>query len=156
MQRYTHEQIDQFLLAIDRHLSESAQLIIIGGAAAAMAYRFKGATQDIDTANSISALTHAILNARQETGFQIPVNQTGVFDAPYEYEDRLITYTKIRCKNLVIRIPDPMDLILMKTVRLEEHDLKAIETVIRETGTDPNALVRRYIDEMNHVIKKTT
>ncbi len=36
---------------------------------------------------------------REETGLDIPMSQAGVADAPYGFEDRLISYTELNLKN---------------------------------------------------------
>ena len=153
MKRYTEEQIIEFLKAIDRNLASKQEIVIIGGTAATLAYKFKEATQDIDTANSIEKLRAAIKIAVKETGFDIPVSKSGVFDAPYEYESRLVPFGPKLFKNLIVKVPEAIDLILMKTMRLEAHDLSAIKQIIKEKSVTPEKLLKRFNAEMDHVTK---
>ncbi|MBN8542597.1 MAG: hypothetical protein J0L82_19560 [Deltaproteobacteria bacterium] len=80
MKRYSEDQIIEFLKAIDRNISSKHEIVIIGGTAATLAYGFKEATQDIDIANSVEKLKSAIKIAIKETGFDIPIGMSGVFD----------------------------------------------------------------------------
>lgn len=153
MKRYTEDQIVEFLKAIDRHLSKPAELIIIGGTAATLAYKFKRATQDIDTANSIDKLATAIKMAKEETGFDIPVSKSGVFDAPYEYESRLVPFEPKQFKKLSVKVPEAIDLIMMKMMRLQAHDIEAIKQIITEKSVTVDELLGRFSAEMDHVIK---
>lgn len=153
MKRYTETQIIEFLKAIDRNLSSKQEIRIIGGTAATLGYNFKEATQDIDTTNSVEKIERAIMKAVEETGFNIPVSRTGVFDAPYEYESRLVVYGPKLFSNLTVKVPEAIDLILMKTMRLEAHDLSAIKQIVEEKSVTPEQLVKRFNSEMDHVIK---
>jgi hypothetical protein len=49
VKEYTEKEIEQFLLKIDSYLKNPAEIIIIGGTAAILAYHISDATQDIDT-----------------------------------------------------------------------------------------------------------
>lgn len=157
MKRYTESEIITFLAAIDQNLTRPAELIIIGGTAASLAYGFKNPTQDIDTANEISqSLKKAIASAVKETGHNIPVSKASVYDGPYHHEDRWIEFEPSRFKKLIVRVPDPVDLILMKSLRLEAHDLAAIKAIVKSQNVAAEAIVSRYVDEMSGAIKATT
>lgn len=156
MKRYTEDQIVEFLKAIDRHLKNPAELIIIGGTAASIAYGFKRPTQDIDTANEVSAgLKTAINAAVRETGHNIPVSKAAVYDGPYHHEDRWIEFEPAQFKKLTVKVPEPVDLILMKSLRLEEHDLAAIKAIVDSLSITADAIVSRYLEEMSSAIKAT-
>ncbi len=49
MRRFVTAELRSFLHAVDGFLEEPADLVVIGGAAAALAYRVPFATKDIDT-----------------------------------------------------------------------------------------------------------
>jgi hypothetical protein len=154
MNRYTENQIVEFLKAIDRHVKKSAELIIIGGTAASIAYGFKRPTQDIDTANEVDAnLKAAITAAILETGHNIPVSKATIYDGPYNHEDRWIEFEAAQFKKLTVKVPDPVDLILMKSLRLEEHDLAAIKAIIDSQSITADAIISRYLEEMSSAIK---
>lgn len=90
MRKFVTDELRSFLEAVDRNLSSPHRITVIGGTAAALAYRAGGGTRDIDIAENLPAdLQEAITQARKETGFEIPVERPGVWDGPYNYEDRL-------------------------------------------------------------------
>ncbi|CAN5513666.1 hypothetical protein BH10BDE1_BH10BDE1_13790 [soil metagenome] len=153
MKRYSDQEIIEFLKAIDRNLKTEHKIVIIGGTAATIGYGFKNATQDIDTANSVKGLKKAIELAQKETGFDIPVGEAAVFDAPYEHESRLIQFEPHNFKNLKVLYPEAMDLIFMKMMRLETHDLLAIKHIQREIKATPDQFLYRFKKEMSHVTK---
>lgn len=156
MKRYTESEIVAFLDAIDEHLTCPEELIIIGGTAASIAYGFKSPTQDIDTANEVSqSLKKAIASAVKKTGHNIPVSKASVYDGPYHHEDRWIEFEPSRFKKLIVKVPDPVDLILMKSLRLEAHDLAAIKAIVMSQKIGAEAIVSRYVEEMGGAIKAT-
>lgn len=84
------EELAQFLQKIDEFLTQDCNLIVIGGAAAVLAYGATKATTDIDLATALPEhLEAAIGLAREATGIEMPVSHVGVFEPPYDYEDRL-------------------------------------------------------------------
>jgi hypothetical protein len=157
VKRYTESEIIAFLEAIDQNLKKPAELIIIGGTAASLAYGFKNPTQDIDTANEVSeSLKKAIASAVKKTGYNIPVSKAAVYDGPYHHEDRWIEFEPSRFKKLIVKVPDPVDLILMKSLRLEAHDLAAIKAIVTSQKISAELIVSRYIAEMSGAIKATS
>lgn len=91
MRKFGRDELTRFLESLDRHMSEPRQVTVIGGAAASLAYGVTRVTIDIDTINSIADLDEAIKLARLDTGLDIPFHSVGIYDAPYHYEDRLIS-----------------------------------------------------------------
>ena len=141
----------RFLGAVDRHLTAPAALILLGGSAIAL-YGVAAGTTDIDTFETdLSKLQSAIELARAETGLDIPVTDTAVADAPYEYETRLqgvkADWTFLRVAKL-----ERHDLALSKTVRGYENDLVAIQRLHEIVPLDLPTLVERYLNEMTHAI----
>lgn len=57
---YNKNQIIEFLLKIDEQLVNNAEIHIIGGAASAIAYNSKEATQDVDTWKSEKNIQEAL------------------------------------------------------------------------------------------------
>ena len=154
MKRYTIEELTAFLQAVDKHLNRKINLIVIGGTAAALGYKYAGATQDIDTANSVSAeLEEALKLARNETGLDIAVSHASVYDPPSDFEDRLVELKDLNLKNLILQVPDALDLALMKIVRGERHDLDAIESIIKAGKIPFSTAVDRFVSEMGAVVK---
>ncbi|MCI0411851.1 DUF6036 family nucleotidyltransferase [bacterium] len=150
--KYASKDIKTLLKAIDANLDRKFEIILIGGAAALLAYKATRLTQDIDAFNNISALKSAYEKAKQDTGLEIPLSQAGVADAPYNFEDRLIQYSKMKLKRLIIKIPEIHDFILMKTIRGYEHDLDVIEEISKRNKVSKEVLIERFETEMDHVI----
>jgi hypothetical protein len=153
MKRYTPHEIAEFLKAIDNNLTTKETMIIIGGTAAALAYKYSGGTTDIDTYNSVQRIESAVEKAKTQTGFDIPVTATGIVNPPHDFEDRLQPYNAAQFKNLNVMVPEAIDLIIMKSMRAEAHDLQAIEVIAREEKIDSNAILDRYLSEMNESTK---
>lgn len=148
MKRYTAKEIEMFLKTMDSFLLKEVEIIIIGGTAAALAYNVTKATQDIDTWNSTKDLTEAYEMAKEKTSLDIPLGQVPVGDAPYNFEDRLIAYRPKSFNKLRILFPEIIDLILMKTLRGYEHDLEAIEEMIKNKKVAVDGLIKRYVEEL--------
>lgn len=69
MTQFQPSEIQEFLEAADSYLKSSFDLVIIGGAAAALAYKASKTTTDIDTANRLpEELQHAFDAATKKTG----------------------------------------------------------------------------------------
>ncbi|HWU44608.1 MAG TPA: DUF6036 family nucleotidyltransferase [Bdellovibrio sp.] len=114
MREYNEEELENFLKKIDSYLEKPAEIIIVGGTAAILAYHISDATQDIDTWNNIDAVKEAYEKAKKETGYDIPLSRTIVADPPYQFEDRLKLYSPKKFKKLKVKVPEVIDLILQK------------------------------------------
>lgn len=152
LRRYSSKDIENLLRAIDRHLKKPYDIVIIGGAAAALAYRAVQHTIDIDTTGPIDDIQAAYKKAKEETGLDIPLGPAGVFDGPYNYEERRKELKDLHFTKLRVFVPEVHDLILMKTIRGNEHDLEQIKEIRRNVSIDLNILVERFRNEMKHVI----
>lgn len=152
MKKYTAEEIRLFLMAMDNFCTTSYEVILIGGSAAALAYKVIDATQDIDSWNNVNKVTEAYEKAKKTTGLNIPFGQASVSDAPYSFEERLIDYEPETFKKLKVKIPEVIDLILMKTTRGYEHDLNAIEQMVVSQNVKLEPLTERFMTEMNSVV----
>ena len=149
---YGRDQILGFLKALDKELDEPFELILIGGTAATLAYKVTRATRDIDAINDVKGLQKAYEATKQKTGVDIPLEQVSVFDAPYDYEDRLVILEDSSLTNLVIKIPEIHDLILMKTIRGYEHDFEAIQEMIEKNEVSKSTLEERIRNELGQAI----
>ena len=106
--------------------------MVIGGAAAALAYGATRSTEDIDTFHPLSsAVQRAVEEAQRSTGLNIPVSFAAVADAPYDFEDRLVSIPGLALERLTIVVPERHDLVLMKTLRGYQHDVEVIEQIHR-------------------------
>ena len=108
MKTFITSEIETFIQAIDRHLSEPVTIIVIGGAAAALAYKVVDYTKDIDTmgALSLEPIRLACEKATKETGLNIPIGPSAVADAPYHYEDRIVKVDIGGLKKLSLFVPE--------------------------------------------------
>jgi len=152
VKQFLPEELAQFLQKIDEFLTRDCNLIVIGGAAAALAYGATKATTDIDLATALPEhLKTAIGLAREATGIEVPVSHVGVFEPPYDYEDRLAALQNLPCKRLHLFVPEQHDLALMKMVRGYENDIQAIEEIHLGYPLDLNILTERFMEEMSQV-----
>jgi hypothetical protein len=149
---YTRAEIERFLRAVDQALKNPTTVVVIGGAAAAVKYRIEDPTTDIDTFNAVTAeLRRALAVARQSTGLPMPVEQSGVADGPYHFEDRLL-HAMPRLPRLTVLVPERHDLALMKTVRGDPGDFVKLKAIHQRKPFDLAILIRRYEEEMDHVV----
>ncbi len=151
MKTYLAEQLTVFLEAIDSALHEPAELVVIGGTAAALHHGVKHPTRDIDTWNAITrSLATAIDSARRKTGLEIPVAKSGVAGAPEGMEERL-ERVLAHLERLRVLVPEKHDLALMKMLRANQHDLDVIAEMHSHSSFDLDVLVDRYENEMDPV-----
>ncbi|MCP3980163.1 MAG: hypothetical protein GY716_12730 [bacterium] len=141
----------EFLRSVDTHLSKQQSVILIGGAAAALAYGATRVTTDIDTITDTTGLEEALRLARVDTGLDVPFQTVGIYDVPYHYEARLESID-LGLRKLAIVVPEKHDLALMKVVRGQENDMEAIQQIADVVGLDRTILVDRFKSEMTHAI----
>jgi hypothetical protein len=152
MRVYTPDELRRFLEGVDAALRGEAEVVIIGGAAAAIEYGVASGTRDIDTWTRVQKdLEVAVERARQATGLAVPFAQSRVADGPTELESRLERALP-HLKRLAVRVPEKHDLVLMKVVRGDEHDLQAIEAIHHRSPLDLETLLARYQGEMGTAI----
>ncbi len=152
MKQFLPEDLVQFLQKTDEFLSEECSLIVIGGAAASLAYGVTKTTTDIDLATAPPEhLKIAIDLARKDTGMNMPVSYVGVFEPPYCFEDRLSVLKKPALNKLNLLMPERHDLALMKVVRGYENDIQAIVEIHHSYPLDPAILIERFMEEMSQV-----
>ncbi len=90
MRVYTPQELRRFLAAMDRALDHPAEVVVIGGAAAALEYGVATGTRDIDTWTRVhEGLAVAAKRARRTTGLGVPFSRSGVADGPHDFESRL-------------------------------------------------------------------
>jgi hypothetical protein len=92
------------------------------------------------------------LAQRAATGLDVPIERGAVADAPYFYEDR-IRRALPRLKKLRMIVPERHDLALMKVVRGDRHDIDVIAEIHTKHPLKLATLVKRFEEEMGHVIK---
>jgi hypothetical protein len=153
MRRFEGSELRQFVVALDRHVEPSTQVIVIGGSAVALGYGIEIFTKDIDTFQVAPArLRDAIAKAREETGLPITVDNAAIAEFPYDFEDRLVPAMEDELENLVIFVPEANDLSLSKLIRASDSDLDQIVLLHDAHPLDVDALINRFLNEMTHVI----
>jgi len=152
MKTFAREDLINFLRVLDVTLASPFEMILIGGTAAALAYNVSRATRDIDVISHIDGALDSYKIAQEKTGLKIPIEVVTVHDAPFEYEGRLMLIKEFKFQNLVLKVPEIHDLILMKTVRGYEHDFEVIEEMIALNKVSKDILKERIKNEMSHVI----
>jgi Nucleotidyltransferase of unknown function (DUF6036) len=151
--RHSPQELERFVGAIDEALTEPASILVIGGAAAALAYGATRATDDIDTFHPLTPVVQkAVEAAQRSTGLNIPVSFAAVADAPYDFEDRLVPIRGLRMERLRIVVPERHDLVLMKTLRGYQHDVEVIEQIHRRQPLVFEVLRSRWKNEMGHAV----
>jgi hypothetical protein len=151
MRTFFKDELEWFLRAVDHALVQPVEVIVIGGTAAALHYGVTRATHDIDTWTAVKGdLAAAAERARLATGLDIPVTQSGVADAPYDFESRLERVLS-HLDRLRVWVPEKHDLTLMKAMRGYEHDLQAIVEIHAHSALDLDTLVGRFRHEMTPV-----
>ena len=151
--KYTREELATFVRSIDELLEQPMEMLVIGGAAAALAYGATGSTKDIDTWNNVPrAVAKAAAEAREMTSLPVPIEKAGVTDGPYHYEDR-VRPVAMKLKKLRLFVPERHDLALMKVVRGDRHDEDMIAEIHAHHPLKLDTLLRRFEEEMGHVIK---
>lgn len=152
MKKYGRDELVAFLRRVDAKLDEPANLIVIGGAAAMLAYGATGPTKDIDTWNNIPpAVVEAHRSVLEEDGEEVPVERAGVADLPWDAEDRLVQ-VDIGLEHLRIWVPERHDLALSKIIRAYQHDLDTVEQMHAVEPLDEETIIERFHQEMGHVI----
>lgn len=150
MRTFSGPELRRFLAAVDEVLEERVEVVVIGGAAAAIQYGVAVATTDIDTWSVVPPqLEAAVERARRSSGLDVPFGKSGVADGPYELEDRLQRALP-GLRHLVVLVPERHDLALMKVIRGYEHDLEAIERM--QPPLDLDVLLPRFEEEMTSAV----
>jgi hypothetical protein len=148
---FLRAQLERFLEAVDIALPAPVEVIVIGGTAAALHYGVRRATHDIDTWTTVQGtLAAAAEKARAATGLNVPLQKSGVADAPFEFESRLERVLP-NLSRLKVFVPEKHDLVLMKTVRCYEHDLEAIAEIHAHSPLKLDVLVQRFVEEMTPI-----
>jgi hypothetical protein len=155
MKTFLRQELERFLTAVDDALDQSFEVVVIGGSAAALHYGVARATHDIDTWTNVgAALAAAAGRAREVTGLDVPLQKSGVADAPAEFESRLERILP-KLTRLKVFVPEKHDLALMKAVRCYEHDLEAIAGIHVHSPLDLDVLVQRFTEEMTPIGEPT-
>jgi hypothetical protein len=156
--RHSANQLETFLRELDAEVASAGErqsppeLLIIGGAAASLAYGFTRATLDIDLYYGLDDdLRSAIARVVARLGLAIPVGHAAIADAPYSFEERLRNLEIDGVEHLRLRVPAPQDLIVMKLLRGAEHDLDAAVAIASNGGVTVAVLLEAML-ESSHAV----
>ena len=153
MKQFLPEDLIKFLTKTDEFLKADCDLILIGGAAASLAYGATKTTTDIDLATKLPGhLQEALKLACEETGILIPVSYVGQFEPPYAFESRLKAIDGLKLDKLILSVPERHDLALMKIVRGYENDIQAIEEMHEVQPFYLEIFIERFMTEMTQAI----
>jgi hypothetical protein len=149
LRKYVGDELKQFLLEIDRELETPVDIIVIGGAAMALAHRSTRATKDIDLWSTTAlpgSFRSAVERVRIRTGIRIPIGETPEAEPPEAFEDRIKPYPLEGATTLRVFVPERHDLVMMKAARGEAADLDAILDMHRDQPLDLRILVERFAE----------
>lgn len=151
MIRFTREELVEFVRALDRNLSAGASVLVVGGAAASLAYDSGTRTADIDVSmlkGSDVDFSRAGARAQEETGLDVSLGSAALAHLPDNYEDRVKDLRgPLNLKNLSIIVPDKYDLVISKAARGYEHDVAAIEGIHERHPLSERTLIKRFESE---------
>ncbi|MBM3271207.1 MAG: hypothetical protein FJZ01_26540 [Candidatus Sericytochromatia bacterium] len=141
-----------YLATIDAALAGKAEIVVIGGAAAALGYSVALPTSDIDLwpFNTPVHFWEAVERTRGRPE-ALPVSLVGIASPPIDFEDRLWA-PELGMQRLRIWVPEAHDLALLKTSRCEAHDIAAIEQIHAKNPLSPAILEERYHETLTQVI----
>jgi Nucleotidyltransferase of unknown function (DUF6036) len=147
MRRFSPVELEKYFEAVDGRLEAEAGALVIGGAAAALAYGVGQVTRDVDLFHAPSpALAAALARARQDTGLDIHAGAAPRAEFPRGFEGRLRPVLWW-LRRLRLRVPDPVDLALGKFRRAAESDLQVVEAIAAAQPLDFDVLLARYLFE---------
>ncbi len=150
---FNKEILDQLILETDKNLSKPVELVLIGGTALVVKYQSPRATLDVDTYTKVTKeLQEAWKKAEKAVGVRVPLSHSTVAEGPFEMEERFTLYRDLNLKNLRILVPEPADIVLMKVPRFVGKDRNDIKHLIKEYKIPHKVLLKRFIDEMGHII----
>ena len=146
---FTKKDLENFLIALDGELNSKHEIIIIGGAAAALHYDSKRGTVDIDTYNSIEELKEAYRKTlKRYPALRIPLSASLPAKGPANMKARLERHTSIPLTNLTVLIPEAHDWVLLKTARCEEKDIADIKELKKRISLKAQILLARFKNEV--------
>lgn len=153
---FDRRQLLTFLRAVDRHLASKAEVVVVGGAALSIAYGVERRTSDIDVVElrgSDKDLTHAVRQAREDTGLAVAMGPATVTVIPDHFEGRLRSARGLRLRRLKFMVPEKYDLALSKIAASASrpHDLDAVLDLHAKHRLSRRELVDRFDREMARV-----
>ena len=145
--------LDQLLIETDKNLRAESDLVLIGGTALVVKYLSPRATIDVDTYTKVTKeLETAWKKAQIAVGVKVPLSRSPISEGPYHMEDRFTLYRDLKLKKLRVFVPDPLDIVLMKIPRFFGKDRDDIKHLIKFSKIPNGALLKRFKEEMGHIV----
>jgi hypothetical protein len=156
MPRELPSQWQDFLLDIDRQLTQEVRVHCLGGFVVALFSPVRS-TGDLDYIETIPHAAAAHLqevagkNSELHKKHNLHVQNVGVASVPQSYEERLVEVFPGRFRYLRLFVLDPYDLVLSKLTRNHPVDQADVEFLAKHVPLDPEILRDRYEREFRSV-----
>jgi hypothetical protein len=150
--KFATGQLLEGLRAVDNELTQTCDIVLIGGAVLSLSYDAQHATKDIDCVRADAAFWESYRKVRSRDATLPPVEQVGIYTAPYDFEDRLEEVKSLGLARLRVWIPERHDLAIMKLARATEHDLAGLESVHAASPFSLETLIERFKESKTRVI----
>lgn len=144
MLTYGREDLVEVLRAIDHRLSETGEILLIGGAVISLAYDSRYQTRDIDYIDAGGAVRAAIGDVAATYDDPRLLSQVGYYAVPDGMDQRLKQLRVRGLKYLRIVVPEKHDLAVMKIARGYERDIEAVTQIHVRSPLKSSTLIRRF------------
>jgi hypothetical protein len=144
LQTFDRTDLVAFLRAVDARLSGPGAIRLIGGAVISLAHVPSYQTRDVDYAWADREVDVVVGDLGASRPDLVRGAQTGVYFAPYSYQDRVEILEVPGLVNLRVEIPERHDLAIMKITRGYERDLAVLESMHAAEPFELPVLVERY------------
>jgi len=142
---FDKKRLQEFLRKLDSEINQNIKLYIIGGAAATLAYDSKQGTVDIDTWGEDKNLQAAYLKViKKHPRLKLPFGPAKVHIQSVAMLNRFVLYEKIVLRNLMIKVPLPEDLFLLKAQRADEKDIFDLIELHKKMLLDPQKILKWF------------
>ncbi len=131
---------------LDVRLTRPGTLRLIGGAVIGLCHLPAYRTRDIDYSWADKEVSDALTELQLDGKCPVPVNQTGVYFAPYDHENRFYALKIPGLMHLTVEVPERHDLAVMKAARGFDRDIEALAQVHSVEPFDLKTLVKRFHD----------
>lgn len=118
-----------FLRLVDSRLTQPGTIRLIGGAVVGLCYLPAYQTRDMDYAWADREVQAAVAEVEAAFPGHVMTSQTGVYFAPYSYENRLQILDIPGLTRLSVQVPERHDLAVMKITRGIDRDIESLEQI---------------------------
>lgn len=144
----TKKDLLNWLKEIDSKLKNQIVLTAVGGTAMTL-LNLKESTIDIDFDIDKSNYNEFNKLVLQSKKFRVDLFQNGYIfseQLPEDYVNIAIEYNEVKFRNLILKILNPIDIILTKAARYSTRDEEDISILVKKTKIDIMKLKERFID----------